>query len=279
MSDTPSDSSTPLAEIAHGPSKFEQFLENNQKLLLLVAILIAVGAAAYVVMVGVEKGKQETAGASMIDALNEDELKKMIDEHSGSKAAKSAKLLLAETQWTTNERQASIATLRSFLADEADHPAAATAKASLASKLVTEGKSEEAVPMFEDLVDDPATRHLSAYALISLGDIAAAAGDTDKAKSHYERVNAEFSDSDFSASASSRLRDLGAVAPVEVAAPENLEEPGGLKPSEGTGNNTTPKPSNDPEADAAEAALDKEITLDPTKLPTPNNPLIPSEDK
>ena len=266
MSDTPSDSSTPLAEIAHGPSKFEEFLENNQKLLLVVAVLIALGTAGFVVMQGIEKGKQEAASAGMIDAMNADELKKVIDEHAGTQASKSAQLLLADNQWSMGEKDASIATLQGFLADEASHPAAPTAKASLASKLMVQGRSDEAKPLLQDLVDDAGSRYLGAFALISLGDIAAAAGDTDQAKSSYERVISDYSDSDFTGTANSRIRDLGAVAPTEVAAPEPLE----IKPE-------TSK--NDPETEAVEAALDKEITLDPTKLPAPANPLVPAEDK
>lgn len=266
MSANPSDPSTPLAEIAHGPSKFEQFLENNQKLMLLVAILIAVGTAGYVVMRGVEQGKQQAAGASLIDAMNADELKETIDEHAGSKAAVSAKILLADNQWTTGDKEASITTLRSFLADEPGHAAAPTAKASLASKLMAQGQNDEATRLFQELVDEPDARYVAAYALISLGDIAAAAGNTDQARSSYERVTAEFSGSDFSSQANSRLRDLGAVPPTEVAKPEPLE----IKPE------TSEK---DAEAEAAEAALEQEITLDPTKLSTPANPLIPTEEK
>lgn len=270
MSETQSDSPTPLAEISHGPSKFEEFLENNQKLLILVTILIALGAAGYVVWLGVEKGKQEAAGAQMIGAMNADELESMIDEHAGTNAAKSAKLLLAEAQWNSDEREASISTLRNFLANEANHPAATNAKASLASKLVAEGMTDEAVPMFQDLVDDPATRHLSAFALISLGDIAATRGDVDKAKSYYERIKAEFSDSDFSASATSRLGDLGAAAPIVVVPePKEPEIPDSIKAPE-------VKP-NDAEVDQIEADLDTEITLDPTKQTETQNPLIPSE--
>lgn len=256
MSANPSDSSTPLAEIAHGPSKFEQFLDNNQKLLLVVAVLIAVGTAAFVVLKGVEKGKQETAGASMIDAMSTDDLKKMIDEHAGTQAAKSAQLLLADNQWNTGQKEASISTLREFLAKQSDHPAAPTAKASLASKLMALSKTDEATPLLQDLVDDPQARYLAAYSLISLGDIAAAAGDSEKAKSHYERVIAEYSDSDFASSAHGRLRDLGAVAPTVIPKPEPLEikQPGEEedKPAADSTPETAPEPSDASSSEATD---------------------------
>lgn len=266
MSANPSDPSSPLAEITHGPTKFEQFLENNQKLLLLVAVLAVLGAVFYIVMRGVERGKEESAGASLIAAMNAEELEETIDEHSGTQAAKSAHLLLADNQWSTGDKDAAIATLTDFLADQPNHPAAPTAKASLASKWMVQGESDKAASLYQELVDDPEARYLGAYALICLGDIAAVSGDTDKAKTSYERVVAEFSDSEFVNTANSRIRDLGAKPPTVVAKPEPLE----IKPE---------IPETDPETDAAEAALENEITLDPTNLPNSGNPLIPSEDK
>lgn len=266
MSETPSDSSRPLAEIAHGPSKFEEFLDKNQKLLLLLAILIALLAAAYVVMRGVEQGKQEAAGASLIEAQNADELEKTIVKHAGSQAAKSAELLLADHQWSNGNKERSIATLRSFLADRPDHPATPTAKASLASKLMSQNENDEAARLFQELVDDPEARYVAAYALISIGDIAALAGNTEKARATFERVAAEFSGSEFSSTAGSRMRDLSALAPTVVAKPEPLE----IKPE---------LPADDAQTNADQASMEEEITLNPDKLAPTNNPPIPTEEK
>lgn len=225
MSSKPSESATPLAEITQGPSKFEEFLDRNQKLLVVVAILIALGAAAFVVYRGIEQGRQETAGAELIAARDMNDLKTVINNHEGTQAAKSATVLLAEAQWDSDQQQESIATLEAFLAAEPDHPATPTAKASLAGKWMVQGKNAEAVELFEEIADDPSARHFAPYALICIGDIARSAGDTSRAEEAYSRASSEFSTSEYAGIASNRLRDLKAQPPVEVEPPAPLETP------------------------------------------------------
>ena len=219
MSAKPSDTSSPLAEISHGPSKLDQFLEKNQVLLLALAILVALGTAAYVIVSGIQQSKQETAGASLIDVMSVDDLDKVIEEHEGTQAAKSAHLQLAAMEWYGDEKEASIEPLNKFIKDHPDHLAIPSAKASLASKLLAQGEASQAESLFRELADDPKSRYISAYALISLGDMAAADGKEDIAKSSYDRVLAEFADSSFASVAGQRISELGVVPPTEVPAP------------------------------------------------------------
>lgn len=244
MSSNPSDSPTPLAEITQGPSKFEEFLDRNQKLLLVLVILIALGAAAFVVYRGIEQGRQETAGAALINAQDLEDLKSVVEDHSGTQAAKSATVLLAEAQWSQDLKEDSIATLEAFLADEAEHPAAPTAKASLAAKWMIQGKSAEAVTLFEELVDDPQARHLAPYALICIGDIARSAGDNSRAEDAYSRAVAEYDASDYAGIANKRLRDLKAQPPVEIDPPAPEPDiPPTLQRPEETGSEDVPEAS------------------------------------
>lgn len=226
MSAKPSPSPIPLAEITHGPSKFEAFLDRNQKLLVVAAILIALGTAGFVVYRGIEQSRQETAGAELLAARDMDDLRAVINNHQGTQAAKSASVLLAEAQWSSGQQEDAIATLKTFLATQADHPAAPTAKASLAAKWMVQDKRDEALPLFQELADDPAARHLAPYALICIGDMAMNAGDVSRAEEAYSRASADFSSSDYAAVASSRLRDLKAQAPVVVTAPASDETTG-----------------------------------------------------
>ena len=52
----------PLAEISQGPNAFEEFLDRNQKNLVVLAIALALGAAGLVIYRGIEKSGQQTAG-------------------------------------------------------------------------------------------------------------------------------------------------------------------------------------------------------------------------
>lgn len=189
------ESPTPLAEISQGPSAFEQFLDRNQKNLIILTILLAIGAAALVVYRGIEKSRQETAGAALNKAADLAGLQAVAKDHSGTRAAASAMILLADRQWSEGQQDAAITTLREFIAANPGHPAFPTAQASLGSKLMAQGKSADAASVFQQIADDPKARFIAPFALISLGDIAKAGGDIDKAESSYNRVKTDFPES------------------------------------------------------------------------------------
>lgn len=232
------ESAVPLAEIAQGPSPFEQFLEKNQKLLVALAILIVIAAAGLVIYRGIENSHQLTAGAELVEADELPELQKLIANHSDTRAAHSAVILLAEEQWSAGQQDASIQSLREFVDSNPDHPALASARASLASKLMTQGKTGDASAVFQSIIDDNRSRYLAPYALISLGDLAKVAGDTGKAETLYSRARNEFPGSRFSNAAAERLAALKASPPVEVDPPAPAE-PAPADATPPAGDNTT----------------------------------------
>ena len=214
-----SNSPVPLAEISQGPNAFEQFLDRNQKNLVILAILLAIGTAALVVYRGIEQSHQETAGAALAKAEDLAALQAVITEHADTIAAHSAMILLADRQWTAGQQDAAIDTLRKFIAANADHPARPTAQASLGAKLMIQGKAAEAAPIFQAMVDDPKAGFIAPYALICLGDISKTAGDLDKAAAAYNRVKTDFPDSGFAETAKKRAATLKTKPPVEIEPP------------------------------------------------------------
>ena len=222
-------SSAPLAEISHGPGAFEQFLDRNQKLLVVFAILLVIAAAGLVVYRGVEKSRQQTAGAALFNAGELAELNQVIDAHAGTHhplvaetswcAPLDGVAVLADAQWKDGRQDDAIATLRGFIEAQPDHPALATARASLGSKLASQGKSDAAATAFQQIVDDPRSRYLAPYALVSLGDIAKVAGDADRAETLYNRARADYPESGFASTAAERLAMLHAKMPTEVEPP------------------------------------------------------------
>jgi TolA-binding protein len=213
------ESSVPLAEISQGPNAFEAFLDRNQKGIVIFAILLAIGAVAVVIYRGVEKSRQETAGAALTKAGDLAAYQAVVTDHTNTTAAGSAMVLLANDQWTANKKDDAIATLRKFISDFPEHPALPTAKASLGSKLLAQGKSGDAAKVFEELVADPEARFIAPFAQISLGDISRAAGDLEKAEASYSKVKTEFPDSNFAETANSRIATLKAKPPVEIEPP------------------------------------------------------------
>jgi predicted negative regulator of RcsB-dependent stress response len=219
------ESPVPLAEISQGPNAFEQFLDRNQKNIIILAILIAIGVAGFVIYRGIETSRQETAGAALNKAEDLAALQAVITEHADTTAAHSAMVLLADRQWTEGQQDAAVETLRKFISSNPEHPAIASAQASLGAKLMTQGKSADAAKVFQDIADDPKARYIAPYALISLGDIAKVAGDLEKAEASYNRVKTDFSDSSFAETATRRIATLKAKAPAEIAPPPKPATP------------------------------------------------------
>lgn len=213
------ESPVPLAEISQGPNAFEEFLDRNQKNIIILAILLVIATAAFVVYRGIEKSKQDTAGVAFNKATDLAALQAVIREHAGTNAAQSAEVLLAEQQWNAGQQDAATDTLRVFIGANPEHPANPAAQASLGSKLMAQGKSEDATRTFQELSDNPKARYIAPYALISLGDIAKAAGDLEKAEASYNRVKSDFSESPFVETATKRIATLKAKPPVEIDAP------------------------------------------------------------
>jgi len=225
MSAEPKESSAPLAEISQGPNAFEEFLDRNQKGIAVFAVLLALGAAGLVIQRGLETNRQEDAGAALVKADDLAGFQGLIDSHTDTKAAGSAMVLLANTQWTDGKKDEAVGTLRKFISENPDHAATPTAKASLGSKLMSQGKSGDAVKVFDEIVSNPAAEYIAPFALISLGDIAKADGDLEKAESTYAKVSLEFPDSNFSETATRRIATLKAKPPVEIEPPPAAETP------------------------------------------------------
>ena len=213
------ESSSPLAEISQGPNAFEEFLDRNQKGIVVLAILLVLGAAGAVIYRGVEAGRQQTAGVALNKAEDLASLQAVVDQNKDTLAAGSAMVLLANSQWTAGKKDEAVGTLQTFIASSPSHPAIPTAKASLGSKLMIQGKSGDASKIFEELSTDPVARFVAPFALISLGDIARAAGNPDKAEPYYNKVKTDFPESSFVDTAAKRIATLKAKAPLEIDPP------------------------------------------------------------
>lgn len=241
-------------------------MDRNQKNLLILAVIIVIGAASFIIYRGLQKSHQHTAGAALSQADDLASFQKIVKDYPKTQAGGSAQVLLADKQWTDSQQEDAISTLRAFVSEHPEHPAIATAKASLASKLAFQGKTEEAVNELSSIVDGgESTRFLAPYALVALGDLSSKAGDKEKARSYYERAQNEFPGTNFANTASSRIGLLNAKPPVEIepppapepapdSAPENLIPAPGLIPPAPEAPAPAPEaPAPAPEAPAPEA--------------------------
>jgi predicted negative regulator of RcsB-dependent stress response len=225
---------TPLGEISQAPPAFEMFLDRHQSKVIVLAILLIIGAAVYVVMKGVKEGAETEAGELVAAAEDIADYQAILTNHEGTAAAYSAKVLLADLQWEDGQEDDAVATLRKFLEEKSEHPAKAAAKVSLASKLRLQGKLDEASMIYKELTEDASAGYLAPYAWICLGDIAVGKDDIAAAEAAYGRVEKDYAKSPFLQTAMQRKQILTAVLPVEVA-PVIAVPDGKIIEDEGTG--------------------------------------------
>jgi len=223
MAEEPSDTPRPLAEISHGPSAFEAFLDRNQKGMIVLGVSLVAATAGWIIYKGLKDGAEKSAGAILSKADDLPALQDLVKSSPETAAAGSAQLVIASKQWDAGDQDASIETLRAFIATHLKHPALASARASLASRLTQQGKTDEAAALFREIADAPESRFIAPYALVSLGDIAKAEGKLDDAEKSYKRVQDEFSSSPFANLAGQHLRLLRFKPPVEIEPPPVTE--------------------------------------------------------
>lgn len=213
-----------MTEIDHGPSKFEVFLEENQKLLITLSVVTFLGVLAYVGYTGYNDMLSAQAGEALTSAEEESELEAIISAHGNTASAGAAVLLLADIKSNKSSEDA-ISALRDFVAIYPNHAAIPTATTSLGLHLLNNGKLSDAEVKLNKVLDMENADFIKPVAQIALGDIAKQNGDKDRAKEHYMEVTNLVSDTDISAInkyapykyiANTRLRFLDAAAPTEV---------------------------------------------------------------
>ena len=219
MAEEPADTPRPLAEISHGPSAFEAFLDRNQKGMMVLGVLIALAGGAVIVIKGMKESRAYGAGEDLSKAETLAALQEVPKKHEGTPAAGSAAILIASKQWEEGNQDASIETLKKFIAESPEHPAIPSAKASLATRLMQQGKNDEAATLFREIVDGADSRFLAPYALVSLGDIEKAQGKLKEAEATYKRVGEEFKGSPFGNLADQHLKLVNFKMPVEIEPP------------------------------------------------------------
>ncbi|MFC7338556.1 tol-pal system YbgF family protein [Haloferula chungangensis] len=209
-------------------------MDKNQKKLIILGILIALGLAAWVIKEGIREGDYLSAGNALVAAEDAAALEDVMKTHAATPSAASAAVLLSDSQWEQGQQDDSIATLKAEIAANPEHPATAAAYARLAARLSSQGKTEEAKAAFQDIIDRPQARFFAPYALISLGQIAKGEGDIEKAKDYFRQASEGYPGNPLASAASRALQFADFKMPEEIdpPAPEATPEAGGVDATE-----------------------------------------------
>ncbi|GAA5495659.1 hypothetical protein Rhal01_01838 [Rubritalea halochordaticola] len=280
MEDTP----TPIAEIDHGPSKFEVFLEENQKKLIILAVAVFLGVLAYVFFSGYGEMQEQQASAKMQTG----EYQATIQEYPGTKSAAAATIFLADEK-AQSSNQEGIDQLQGFGTQFTDYPGTPSATVRLGLRLLDEGKTDEAEAQLSSVLDSEEAAYIAPLAKLALGDIALKNGNKEKAKTLYTEVSKLDQDgsteaidtySGFISQAKARLNLMNAKAPREVqpkpavtpAAPEADKAEPAEQPA-------TPEADEQPQEEKAADTEQADTPADADKNATPEENTTPEENQ
>lgn len=230
MSD-PSTNPVPIGEIVQGPSAFEQFLENNQKLIAGSAVAVALAIGGIMVYRTIQQDHAAEAGAALSAAQDIASLEKVKVDFADTPSAVTAAIGIADKLWSAGQQDESIAALKEILEKFPQHPASVVAQNTLGHRLMTQGKNADATVAFQAVVDRENERFLAPSAMIAMGDIAKKEGKLEKASELYKKVSTEFKDSPFANMAADRVKFLHFVSPTEIEPPAPATPPTSGQPS------------------------------------------------
>lgn len=275
MSD-PSTNPVPIGEIVQGPSAFEQFLENNQKLIAISAVAVALAIGGIMVYRTIQKDHAAEAGAALSAAKDIASLEKVKVDYANTPSSVTAGLAIADKLWSTGQQDEAIAALKEIIEKFPQHPACAVAQNTLGHRLMAQGKNVEAAVAFQAVLNRENERFLAPSAMIAIGDTYKKEGNLEKASELYKKVSAEFKDSPFANMAADRIKFLHFAAPTEIEPPPapapstTPDKPTGAGLGTGTGN---------PLLDSLSSGSDekKDEAPAPEPAPTPEQSTPPSQ--
>ncbi len=210
---------TPIAEIQMGPSKFEAFMDQHQKKLIGLAILVLFAVLGVVTWQTLKQQKQQDAGSATLSATDEGTYKAVITDFPNSASAATAQLLLAKIEAEEDPAKA-LESLQAFVTTHYEHPAHASALTVLGQLQYQSGKTDQAKSTLLEVTQlDESADYIKHVAYITLGDIENAGGNIDTAKSHYEQAKSFDAGKQL---AEYKLKILG-VDPPELLEPAPLE--------------------------------------------------------
>lgn len=218
MSD-PSTNPVPIGEIVQGPSAFEQFLENNQKLIAGSAVAIALAIGGVMVYRTIQQDHAAEAGAALSAAKDIASLEKVKVDFADTPSSVTAAIGIADKLWSSGQQDEAIAALKEVIGKFPQHPASVVAQNTLGHRLMAQGKYADATAAFQTVVDRENERFLAPSAMIAMGDIAKKEGNLEKASELYKKVSAEFKDSPFANMAADRVKFLNFASPTEIDPP------------------------------------------------------------
>lgn len=219
-----SESSQPIAEISHEPSKFEGFLNQNFKWLVVGMIVLAIAVAGWVVNRHIGDEERQAAGAALVAADEVEDFQEITKTYPGTPSATTALVRMSDFQWEQGLQEDSLESLRKAIGGASDHPSVPSARARLGARLLQQGDLNGAAEQFEELVDAPGARYIAPYAETMLAEIQLQRGDEAAAAKRLEQATKSYRGAAFGRLLNEHRQLVSFELPEEVDPPAVNED-------------------------------------------------------
>lgn len=204
---------TPISEISHGPSQFDAFLDRNQKKLVALAIVLALGVVGYLVFDGLQSMEKQKAGSKLFNAESAEEYKEA-SVGAPQNVQATAQLLRAKAQGA-DDLDGAMTTLKDLIATQPNSVVSKDAELSLALYQIEAGLNDEARQGLTNILADPEAEYTKVVAKVALADLELVSGNLEEAKNLFHQVDEVAEFAGFK-SLSSAVADLAGVEDPEV---------------------------------------------------------------
>ncbi|MEO6870912.1 MAG: tetratricopeptide repeat protein [Chthoniobacterales bacterium] len=208
-----------VSQITHDPALETSLFWDQYKLPIIAAVVVLVlgglGFAGYEIYA---QRHATEAAAQLASAKTPQEFQQVISDYSGSPAAASAYLLLAEQQRNEKKYAEANATLHKFIDGFPKHELITTAWMGVAANLGSLGKNDEALSTYQRLVTEYPQSFNAPLALLAEVPLLKAKGQSEQARRACETIISQYRDSIVTSEALRELQKLPkASAPAAPA--------------------------------------------------------------
>jgi predicted negative regulator of RcsB-dependent stress response len=210
-----------VSQLTHDSALETSFFWDQYKIPIIIAVIVLLlGGLGFAGYQAYSHHRGSEAAAQLAAARTPQEFQQVIDRYSGTDAAASAYLLLAEQQRNEKKYTDANATFHKFIDAFPKHELVTTAWMGVAANLISLGKNDEALSTYQRLVAEYPQSFNAPLALLAEVPLLKANGRTDEARRACETIISQYRQSIVVSEALRELQQLPMpAAPVPKSQP------------------------------------------------------------
>ncbi len=201
------------------------FWDRHKKEVMGALVVILLALAGYAGFRFYSDYQARSAATLLASAKTSPEFQKVITQYSGTPAAASAYIFLADEQRKEKKFAEANSTLQAFIAKNPKHELVSTARMAMAANLESLGKRDEALTMYQRIAADNPQGFTAPLALIATVPLLKEKNQIEEARRVCETIQTQYPASVVTLEAQQLLKSLKTSEPMKSSAPAPVSPP------------------------------------------------------